>query len=561
MLKTISILLAFCFISAGLGKNVEESYKLIYPKYIPLNSPFNISFITANPYASADRMDFYILPGSSLLLTKVELKSLYVNKELNFSPARVSGYTGNAYKAEIKFNDSTLTSGVFFQILMTIRSEYSTSSSVKFMVVYMKEDSVLGYIRPKGSSAVEGDEDYIGANLNFYKPQKNAGRSLLFPGNSSLKFSGKDFESQNLLTEFWIKMSSGQMQFLTIKSKSDQNFQMALSTNAYQMLNIKSSSGRQEFLNPYFTGRKSWYHISVDFDFRKNTLSLYCNGTAVSRSQLPAFILPKDLVFLFSNPDETKSFQIDLLRFVDLKNSIDVSFHNGNFNNFISDSSSVLAQFKFDQSGDQLKNPDANYDIYFSGVQFVRSDAPIFARAPELNINPLANSYELDWSGGDYKQADHYVLQKSSGNSDYKDLFSVSADNMHEKNYSFLDTKDESDDVVYYRVKQVNVDGSEVYSSQVKVGQGMMEPFIVEQNYPNPFNPKTSIVVDLLQDSDLEVTVYNMEGKEVQQLFKGFISAGLHRFAFDATDLPSGVYLYKIATPKYTKTKKMILTK
>ena len=76
-----------------------------------------------------------------------------------------------------------------------------------------------------------------------------------------------------------------------------------------------------------------------------------------------------------------------------------------------------------------------------------------------------------------------------------------------------LDQKDESSEVVYYRVKQVDKDGSIVYSSQVKVGQGLFEPFIVEQNYPNPFNPKTSIVVELLEDTQVKVIVYNLEGK------------------------------------------------
>ena len=173
----------------------------------------------------------------------------------------------------------------------------------------------------------------------------------------------------------------------------------------------------------------------------------------------------------------------------------------------------------------------------------------------------LANSYELDWSGGDYKQADYYVLEKSSKNSEYETVFRIEADNLNEKNYSFLDQKDESSDVVYYRVKQVDKDGSIVYSSQVKVGQGLFEPFIVEQNYPNPFNPKTSIVVELLEDAQVKVIIYNLEGKEVVTLQDGPLSKGVHKFTFDATDLPSGVYLYKIETPEYSQTKKMVLTK
>ncbi|MGA9293630.1 MAG: T9SS type A sorting domain-containing protein, partial [Ignavibacteriaceae bacterium] len=145
--------------------------------------------------------------------------------------------------------------------------------------------------------------------------------------------------------------------------------------------------------------------------------------------------------------------------------------------------------------------------------------------------------------------------------SEYIPVVKIDADDLNEKNYTCLDQKDESSDVIYYRVKQVDKDGSIVYSSQVKVGQGLFEPFIVEQNYPNPFNPKTSIVVELMEDTEVKIIIYNLEGKEIERLYDGSLSKGVHKFTFDATDLPSGVYLYKIETPEYSQTKKMVLTK
>ncbi len=83
-----------------------------------------------------------------------------------------------------------------------------------------------------------------------------------------------------------------------------------------------------------------------------------------------------------------------------------------------------------------------------------------------------------------------------------------------------------NNEIVFYRVKQINKDGSVVYSSQVKVGQGLSEPFIVEQNFPNPFNPKTSIEVELLEDNEVTIVIYNLEGREVTQLYKGFLIKG-----------------------------------
>lgn len=99
------------------------------------------------------------------------------------------------------------------------------------------------------------------------------------------------------------------------------------------------------------------------------------------------------------------------------------------------------------------------------------------------------------------------------------------------------------------------------YSTAVKDEHSSPVTFNLEQNYPNPFNPRTSIVLNLLEDSDVEITVYNLEGKEISKIFKGFLTNGIHKFSFDASELPSGIYLYKVSTPNYSDTKKMILTK
>jgi hypothetical protein len=268
---------------------------------------------------------------------------------------------------------------------------------------------------------------------------------------------------------------------------------------------------------------------------------------------------PEDLEFVFSNNSDETVFQIDLLRFIDLHNSMDASFENFNYLNFISDSSRVISQFNFDNSDENLSQEQIK--INSSQIQYVKSDAPIFARAPELNIHVLSKMYQLEWSGGDFRQASSYILEKSSGNSPFTGIFNIEPEKSPEKIYAYLDKKDENAEIVYYRVKQVNKDGSIIYSSQVKVGQGLLTPFFIEQNFPNPFNPKTSIFVELFEDNEVEITIYNLEGGEIAKIFKGFLRKGKHKFSFDGTGLPSGIYLYKVDTPIYSEIKKMILTK
>jgi hypothetical protein len=558
MLKTIGILSILFSLAVCFAKDGGENYKLVYPKNIPVNSPFDVSITTSNLYPSADSLEFYIIPGEKITLKKIELKSLFENKSLKFSRSSLKGVSDPVYETIINLKDSALSTGTYFQILMNFNSRSTSNSNIKFYGIYKDGGQVVGLLNSNESNDLE--ENIITANIRFYKPQKSAGKSVLFENNSYLNFSLQKIQSKNLLTEFWAKLSNPQLDFVQISAKNNSIFQYGLSINHYQMLVMQSADSNISILNPYFISKKSWYHIAVDLSFVNHQISLYCDGKLVAKDEIPAYLTANHMKINFQNSNPDNSFEIDLLRFVNFNNIIEVSSSNENFTNFISDSSSVISQFNFDNP----ENLNSGSDIMLitsSDLQYVKSDAPIFTRAPELNLTPLNSAYQLEWSGGDFKQANYYVLQKSTGNSSFQNIFTTQADSQYSKTYSFLDGIDNGNDVIYYRIKQVNYDGGVTYSSSVKVGQGMIQPFVVEQNYPNPFNPKTSIMVNLVMDSQLEVTIYNLEGREITRLFKGYLSQGEHTFSFNATDLPSGVYLYKISTPNYSEMKKMILTK
>jgi len=85
--------------------------------------------------------------------------------------------------------------------------------------------------------------------------------------------------------------------------------------------------------------------------------------------------------------------------------------------------------------------------------------------------------------------------------------------------------------------------------------------YALRQNFPNPFNPSTKINFVLPEKSFVDLRVYNILGKEVETLVLDEKPAGYHEVQFDARDLPSGVYLYKIKAGKFSETKKMILVK
>ena len=85
--------------------------------------------------------------------------------------------------------------------------------------------------------------------------------------------------------------------------------------------------------------------------------------------------------------------------------------------------------------------------------------------------------------------------------------------------------------------------------------------FSLNQNYPNPFNPTTQINFDLPDAGQVQLVIYDLTGRAVQTLVNGNLPAGSHLVTFDASQLSSGVYLYRLSSPGFTATRKMMLVK
>lgn len=89
----------------------------------------------------------------------------------------------------------------------------------------------------------------------------------------------------------------------------------------------------------------------------------------------------------------------------------------------------------------------------------------------------------------------------------------------------------------------------------------VVNEFRLSQNYPNPFNPNTNIKYSVAQTGLVTIRVYDVLGREVAQLVNEQKAPGSYNVTFDASNLTSGVYLYKMESGSYTESKKMILVK
>ena len=139
------------------------------------------------------------------------------------------------------------------------------------------------------------------------------------------------------------------------------------------------------------------------------------------------------------------------------------------------------------------------------------------------------------------------------------------------KQYEYVDDNVPSEKLLY-RLKQIDTDGSfEYYNETVSVNadnitgvesDNLPGEFSLAQNYPNPFNPVTQIRFALAEKSNVILSVYNTLGEQVAELINSEYSPGEYEVEFNAENLPSGMYIYRLqAGDNYNAVRKMALVK
>jgi len=213
---------------------------------------------------------------------------------------------------------------------------------------------------------------------------------------------------------------------------------------------------------------------------------------------------------------------------------------------------------------------------------FAVIDAYIFAgtgggssgvwRRPLLEMVPVeltsftatANAKEvtLNWSTATALNNQGFEVQRKFGLNDFATVGSVRGHGTTTSpiHYTYVD-KLIDEGKYFYRLKQIDFNGTFEYSNEIEVDVRVLDKFTLEQNYPNPFNPTTTIGFGIMKKGNVKLSIHNILGEEIRVLLNGEKEAGYHSIDFNGSDLPSGVYFYRIQAGSYIAMNKMILLK
>lgn len=201
-------------------------------------------------------------------------------------------------------------------------------------------------------------------------------------------------------------------------------------------------------------------------------------------------------------------------------------------------------------------------DIYFyvnmnTGRTRVTLDSPLPVELASFTAELIDGAVVLHWVTATEVNNYGFDIESSNDNVNWNVIGFVKGhgNSNSPNNYSFV----ANDGATYYRLKQIDTDGAYVYSEVVEISSNLS--YKLSQNYPNPFNPTTVIKFSLPKSGITTLEVFNILGEKVATLVDKKLSAGNYAFDFNAKNLPSGIYIYRLEANNFSAVRKMLLLK
>ena len=228
---------------------------------------------------------------------------------------------------------------------------------------------------------------------------------------------------------------------------------------------------------------------------------------------------------------------------------------------------------EYGEFDDWLELYNHGTDTVYLDNHYLTDDPDNFTkwRFPESSLAIAPNEYLIVWCDDDDEQGSIHTNFKLSGNGEFIAFTNPDGETVIDS----LTFAEQIADISYGRYP----DGSEIWqlmnptpgitnTQELRSNVNLIIPsqYTVYQNYPNPFNPVTTLRYDLPENGLVNITIYDMLGREVKTLINQTQDAGYRSIIWDATNdygkpVSAGIYLYQIQAGEYMQTKKMVLLK
>ena len=224
-------------------------------------------------------------------------------------------------------------------------------------------------------------------------------------------------------------------------------------------------------------------------------------------------------------------------------------------------------QISISSSNYQYSIIDSMNQFAAQGNGFYKLESDYFVPVELVTFNAQLVDQEviLNWTTASELNNQGFEIEHSIDNENFSKIGFVPGfgTTTEMKSYSFS-ISDVAAGVQYYRLKQIDFDGTSTIYNSVEVTGPVPNSFVLNQNHPNPFNPSTTISFSLPVESNVNIKLFNMLGQEVAQITEKDFQAGNHNVEFNAKDLSSGAYIYTLEAKGingsiFKSTKKMLL--
>lgn len=176
--------------------------------------------------------------------------------------------------------------------------------------------------------------------------------------------------------------------------------------------------------------------------------------------------------------------------------------------------------------------------------------------------NAKSKGIELVWSTATETNNRGFEIEKKSSTSDWTTIGFIpgKGTSLEVSEYSFSDIHPQKGKNIY-RLVQCDFDGTINTIAPIEVDYSGVVSYVLSQNYPNPFNPATSISYELPEKSRVSLKIFDILGNEVAELVNSEQESGVYKIDFNAKNLASGTYIYRITAGSFMQTKKMTILK